>query len=83
MRKVKNIKKEDLIELGFKKINNHRYEYVCEGNRVFEANIHDFTVDTFFVLFFIGKLDIHIEHKDDLKKLIDVTTKNIIQSWMV
>jgi len=83
MRKVKDIKKEDLIELGFKKINRYRYEYICEGNRLFEANVHDFTVDTFFVLFFIGKLDINIDSKDDLRKLVDVTTKNIIQSWIV
>ncbi len=82
MEKVNDIKKEDLIELGFKRINDYRYEYLYEGIRLFDANIHDFNVDTFFVMFSIGNFDIHIDYKADLKSLMDVTVKNIIQTWI-
>lgn len=93
MEKVNDIKKEDLIKLGFKRINDYRYEYLLdlslsesfsyEGIRLFDANIHDFNVDTFFVMFSIGNFDIHIDYKADLKSLMDVTVNNIIQTWIV
>tara|TARA_R110002072_G_C7738958_1_gene516460 strand:- start:417 stop:668 length:252 start_codon:yes stop_codon:yes gene_type:complete len=83
MEKVKDIKKEDLIELGFRRNHKHSYEYIHNGVLVFEAYIHDVIVDTFFVMFSIRNSDIHIDSKDDLKKLIDVTKKNIILSWIV
>lgn len=83
MEKVRDIKKEDLIELGFKRNHKHSYEYIHNSVLVFEAYIHDVIVDTFFVMFSIRNSDIQIDSKADLKKLIDVTTKNIIQSWIV
>ena len=84
MEKVNDIKKEDLIELGFKRIDKDgiEYEYIYKNNRLLYAYIHDVIVDTFSVSFSIGRLDMSIDSKYDLKRIIDVTTRNITQSWI-